>query len=75
MMTNSTLCEFSNPTNSFKSLCSFAKRTPVAFDDTEQDVDALGRGQGSIEVVVGEIRIRETIVQLRNSFHLLNVPH
>jgi hypothetical protein len=45
------------------------------FDDTEQDVDALGRGQGSIKVVVGEIRIRETIVQLRNSFHLLNVPH
>jgi len=44
-------------------------------NDTEQDLDGLGRGQGSIEFVVGEIRIRETTVQLRNSFHLLNVPY
>jgi len=44
------------------------------FDDTEQDVDALGRGQAGVEVVVGAIRIRETIEQLHNPFHLFNLP-
>ena len=37
----STSCEFNNPMNSRKSVCSFAKTTPVTLNQFEQDVEPL----------------------------------
>jgi hypothetical protein len=40
--------------NSLKSACSFAKVTPMPFDELQQHVQPLFWGQISVELIVGE---------------------
>jgi hypothetical protein len=60
--------------NSLKSLCSFAKSTPLAFDQLEKDFEpSLGR-QIRVELVVGAIRVGEGIEDSNDSFHSSRLP-
>lgn len=55
--------------NSLKSVCSFAKGTPVAFHQFEQDVEPFLGGQIGVELIVGLIRLFETAELPRDSLH------
>ncbi len=55
--------------NSLKSACSFAKGTPVAFHQLEQDVEPLLRGQVGIELIVGPVCIFKTAEFLNDPVH------
>src|SRR5579859_5555378 len=55
--------------NSFKSLCRFAKGTPVSLDHREQDVESLFGRQTRVVVVVGPLRFVETTKDLGATLH------
>ncbi|HEX4337782.1 MAG TPA: hypothetical protein VH062_17855 [Polyangiaceae bacterium] len=60
--------------NSLKSLCSWAKGTPLAFDELEQQLEtSLGR-QVRIKRVISLIRLRKTAEDSSDAFHVDNVP-
>lgn len=59
----------SNPTNSFKSLCSLAKGAPVALDQLEEHVHSLLRSEVCIVILVRAIRVRETVEDSCNALH------
>jgi hypothetical protein len=61
--------EFSNATNSFKSLCRFAKRPPIVIYQIKQDLNPLGRAQARVVRIVGTIRLVETRKNLSGDFH------
>ena len=55
--------------NSFKSACSFAKSTPVPFNQLEEDVEPfLGRKVG-VKLIVSRFGVFKTAEQLNDSFH------
>lgn len=55
--------------NSLKSACSFAKSTPVPFQQFQQDVEPLlGRSLG-VELIVGAIGILKAAECLNDSLH------
>jgi hypothetical protein len=65
----STFREFSNPTNSLKSLCSLAKGAPVPFNQLQKDVHSLLGGKVRVVFLVGAIRIRKAAENLGDVFH------
>jgi hypothetical protein len=60
--------------NSFKSACSFAKSTPVSFNQLEKDVEPLFRRQVSVKLIVRPLGIFKAAEPLNNSFHGLTLP-
>jgi hypothetical protein len=64
-----TLREFNNPMNSLKSACSFAKSTPMTFDQFQQEVEPFRGGQLRVKLVVGSIGILKAEKDLSDSFH------
>jgi hypothetical protein len=55
--------------NSFKSACSFAKSTPVPFNQFEEDVEPFLGRQIGIKLVVRRFGIFKTAEDLSDSFH------
>jgi hypothetical protein len=55
--------------NSLKSVCSFAKATPVTFHQFQQDVEPLLGCQVRIELIVGSIRIFKAARYLNDTVH------
>ena len=55
--------------NSLKSVCSFAKSTPVTFDQFEKKIEPFFRRQVGIELIVGSVRIFKTAKDLRDTVH------
>lgn len=53
--------------NSFKSACSFAKSTPVSFNQLEEDVEPFLGRQIGVKLVVSRFRIFETAENLNDS--------
>ena len=70
----STLREFNNPMNSLKSLCRCAKRTPLAFDQLEQQVEPFLGCQVGVELIVGLVGSVEALENLGDAFHKLILP-
>ena len=68
-MRYSTLCEFNDSMNSFKSACSFAKRTPVLVDQIEKNVEPFLRRQVSIKAIISRFGIFKTAEHLNDSLH------
>ncbi len=68
-MRYSTFREFSNVTNSFKSLCRFAKRPPVVLYQIKQDLNPIGRTQARVVGIVGTICLVEARKDLSSDFH------
>src|SRR5688500_3819880 len=56
--------------NSFKSVCSFAKTTPVPLYELQQDVEPFVGCQTGVEIVVGFVGIFETAERLNDSVHI-----
>ena len=56
--------------NSFKLVCSFAKRTPMSFNELEENVETLLGREVSVELVVGHIGIFKTTEHLDDAFHI-----
>lgn len=55
--------------NSFKSACSFAKRTPMSFNEFEEDVETLLGREVSVELVVGHLGIFKTAKNPHDGLH------
>jgi hypothetical protein len=55
--------------NSFKSACSFAKSTPVSFNQFEEDVQSFLGRQIGIKLVVSRIGVFKSAENLSDSFH------
>ena len=55
--------------NSLKSVCSFAKITPMPFDELEQDIDPLLGRKASIKLVVSAVGVFKTTEDSGDSFH------
>lgn len=55
--------------NSLKSLCSFAKSTPVLFDQLEENLESGLGCQVRVELIVSAIGFFETAENLDDSFH------
>jgi hypothetical protein len=55
--------------NSLKSACSFAKRTPVTFDQFEEDVEPFLGRQVGIELVVRLFSLFKAVKHLNDAFH------
>lgn len=60
--------------NSLKSLCSFAKSSPVTFDQFQQHVEPLLRRELGIEAVVRVFGILEAAENASDAIHVL-LPH
>ena len=58
--------------NSFKSFCSFAKSTPLLFDQIEKDVEALLGRQAGVILIVGGLGFFEASEDLNDPFHVLD---
>ena len=56
--------------NSFKSVCSFAKTTPVPLYELEQDVEPFVGCQTGVVIVVSLVGIFETAERLNDSVHV-----
>ncbi len=55
--------------NSFKSACSFAKRTPVTFDQFEEDVEPFLGCQVGVELVVRRFSVFKAVKHLNDALH------
>jgi len=60
--------------NSLKSLCRFAKGSPVACDQVEQDVESLLRGQIRVELIVSLLGFFEAAKDPSNAIHARTLP-
>jgi hypothetical protein len=58
--------------NFLKSVCSFAKSTPVTFHQLQQNVHPLLRSQVRVELIVGPLRVVETSENLNDAVHARN---
>jgi hypothetical protein len=58
--------------NSLKSASSFAKSTPVAFDQFQQDVEPFLWCQVRIELIIGTVGVFETAKDLNDAVHGMN---
>ncbi len=63
------MCELNNSMNSFKSVCSFAKSTPVSFHELKEDIEALLGREVSVKLVVSRIGIFKTAEHPDDAFH------
>jgi hypothetical protein len=55
--------------NSFKSVCSVAKGTPVSLDELEENVEPLFGRQVRIELIICLLGIFKAAERLNDSFH------
>lgn len=55
--------------NSFKSVCSFAKGTPVSLDELQKNVEPLLGRQVRIELVIRVLGIFKAAEHLNDTFH------
>lgn len=55
--------------NSLESACSFAKSTPMPFDQFEKDVEPLFGREGRVEAVVCAVGVFERLKQLNVTAH------
>ena len=53
--------------SSLKSVCSFAKSAPMAFDKVEEDIQSRLRRQIRVELIVGTISVLKILKDLRDS--------
>lgn len=60
--------------NSLKSACSFAKSTPVSFNQLEKNIEPFLRRQVSVKLIVSRLGIFKAAEHLNNSFHGLTLP-
>jgi hypothetical protein len=60
--------------NSFKSACSFAKGTPVSFNQLQEDAEPFLGPQAGVELIVSQFGIFKTAEHLSSSFHRVTLP-
>lgn len=59
--------------NSLKSVCSFAKSTPVPLDQFQQHLQPVFRRKFSVELIIGQISVLETAEHVNNAIHECNL--
>ncbi|HEX8411705.1 MAG TPA: hypothetical protein VF883_22850 [Thermoanaerobaculia bacterium] len=59
--------------NSLKSVCSFAKSTPMPLDQLQQHLEPVFRREFRVELIVGQIRGLETAEHVNDSIHESNL--